>query len=150
MGIHPSHETRISDASTFDEICVKCGRTDEVPGGWGHLGEQCPMENDKEKRWEIPSKRQPPMNTELTQLVERLEARHEEHERFNHYAYPEIIEAYEKDRAEAAHAVRRLAGEVEAVKNHRDEFKYGAMELVRKKAVIQAKLSEALEAKADE
>lgn len=25
---HPTHKTRISDASTFDEICVHCGATD--------------------------------------------------------------------------------------------------------------------------
>lgn len=41
-GLHPSHITRSSDASTFDEICVKCGATDQVPGGWGRLAEPCP------------------------------------------------------------------------------------------------------------
>lgn len=41
MGKHPSHETRFSDASTFDEICVNCGATDEVPGGWGLLANPC-------------------------------------------------------------------------------------------------------------
>jgi hypothetical protein len=38
------HVTRISDASTFDEICVNCGATDEVPGGWGALGRACEKE----------------------------------------------------------------------------------------------------------
>lgn len=43
MDLHPSHVTRISmDASTYDEICINCGRTDEVPGGWGKLAEPCP------------------------------------------------------------------------------------------------------------
>lgn len=41
-GPHPSHVTRDSDASTFDEICVNCGATDQVPGGWGQLAEPCP------------------------------------------------------------------------------------------------------------
>jgi hypothetical protein len=41
-GPHPSHVTRFSDASTFDEICVNCGAHDEVPGGWGMLVHPCP------------------------------------------------------------------------------------------------------------
>ncbi len=42
-GLHPSHVTRISmDASTYDEICVNCGATDEVIGGWGRLALPCP------------------------------------------------------------------------------------------------------------
>lgn len=41
-GLHPSHVTRFSDASTFDEICMNCGSTDEVPGGWGQLAKPCP------------------------------------------------------------------------------------------------------------
>lgn len=40
---HPSHETRISDASSFDEICTKCGARDVSGGGWGKLAEPCPM-----------------------------------------------------------------------------------------------------------
>lgn len=44
---HPSHKTRFSDASTFDEICVNCGATDEVPGGWGALAKPCPYPNGK-------------------------------------------------------------------------------------------------------
>lgn len=40
-GLHPSHVTRISfDASTYDEICVNCGATDEI-GGWGQLAYPC-------------------------------------------------------------------------------------------------------------
>lgn len=37
---HPTHKTRISDASTFDEICVHCGATDT----WGSnlLNLPCP------------------------------------------------------------------------------------------------------------
>ncbi len=43
-GKHPSHVTRFSfDASTYDEICVNCGETDQVPGGWGKLAEPCPV-----------------------------------------------------------------------------------------------------------
>lgn len=42
-GLHPSHETRFSDASTFDEICVNCGATDEL-GSWGALAQACPKE----------------------------------------------------------------------------------------------------------
>lgn len=41
MPKHPSHETRISDASTFDEICVNCGATDITAGGWGQLEYPC-------------------------------------------------------------------------------------------------------------
>ncbi len=42
MGKHPSHVTRVSlDASSFDEICINCGATDIVPGGWGELEKPC-------------------------------------------------------------------------------------------------------------
>lgn len=46
-GPHPSHELRGSDASTFDVICTKCGRHDQVPGGWGLLEQPCPNELDR-------------------------------------------------------------------------------------------------------
>lgn len=40
--MHPSHRTRFAfDASTYDEVCVLCGETDQVPGGWGKLAEPC-------------------------------------------------------------------------------------------------------------
>lgn len=40
---HPSHRTRFSfDASSYDEICMDCGFTDEI-GGWGKLALPCPM-----------------------------------------------------------------------------------------------------------
>lgn len=43
VGPHPSHVLRFSmDASSYDEICINCGATDEVPGGWGKLAEPCP------------------------------------------------------------------------------------------------------------
>ena len=39
---HESHQTRVSfDASSFDEVCEKCGATDTI-GGWGKLAEPCP------------------------------------------------------------------------------------------------------------
>jgi hypothetical protein len=42
IGKHPSHVTRFTfDASTYDEICVNCGATDVVPGGWGRLADPC-------------------------------------------------------------------------------------------------------------
>lgn len=37
----PSHVTRSSDASTFDEICVNCGARDVAGGGWGTLRIPC-------------------------------------------------------------------------------------------------------------
>lgn len=37
---HPSHKTRYSDASTFDEVCEQCGATDEQ--GSTRLSEPCP------------------------------------------------------------------------------------------------------------
>jgi len=40
--LHPSHDTRMSDASSFDEICKNCGATDHVPEGWGKLAKPCP------------------------------------------------------------------------------------------------------------
>jgi len=40
--LHPSHKTRFSDSSFYDEVCVNCGATDEVPGGWGELAKPCP------------------------------------------------------------------------------------------------------------
>ena len=46
-GPHPSHKTRLSDASSFDEICVHCGATDRVPGGWGNLALPCPTPGGK-------------------------------------------------------------------------------------------------------
>jgi hypothetical protein len=42
MGIHFSHVTRFSDASSFDLICVNCSSTDQAIGGWGKLAEPCP------------------------------------------------------------------------------------------------------------
>lgn len=53
-GPHPSHELRFSfDASSWDEICVFCGLTDQVPGGWGKLTEPCTATEKmrKERRW---------------------------------------------------------------------------------------------------
>ncbi len=35
--VHPTHETRFSDASSFDEVCMLCGKTNQVPGGPGDL-----------------------------------------------------------------------------------------------------------------
>lgn len=46
--LHPSHKTRHSDASTFDEICVLCGYTDIAGGGWGQLKYPCP---GRPKNW---------------------------------------------------------------------------------------------------
>jgi hypothetical protein len=46
--LHPSHVTRFSDASTFDEICVNCGAHDDVPGGWGELAKPCTNPQKKE------------------------------------------------------------------------------------------------------
>lgn len=47
-GPHPSHLTRTSmDASSYDEICVNCGATDQVPGGWGALAWPCTTPEDK-------------------------------------------------------------------------------------------------------
>jgi len=43
--LHASHDTRISDASSFDEICTKCGRHDIAGGGWGLLRMPCPAED---------------------------------------------------------------------------------------------------------
>jgi hypothetical protein len=39
--LHPSHVTRASDASTYDEVCTRCGATDVTGGGWGKLAEPC-------------------------------------------------------------------------------------------------------------
>jgi hypothetical protein len=38
---HPSHVTRGSDSSMYDEVCVNCGARDQVPGGWGELAKPC-------------------------------------------------------------------------------------------------------------
>jgi hypothetical protein len=40
---HPSHVTRASDASSYDEICVNCGARDIAGGGWGKLKYPCPQ-----------------------------------------------------------------------------------------------------------
>lgn len=42
-GLHPSHVTRSSDSSLYDERCTLCGATDHVPGGWGRLALPCPV-----------------------------------------------------------------------------------------------------------
>ena len=47
---HPSHKTRYSDSSYYDEICIHCGATDIVPGGWGKLADPCPKEPKKESK----------------------------------------------------------------------------------------------------
>jgi len=39
--LHPSHEVRSSDASSFDFICENCGATDGL-GTWGRLILPCP------------------------------------------------------------------------------------------------------------
>lgn len=44
---HPSHEPRISDASTFDEICVYCGATDTRGSGTIHL--PCTMQDKADR-----------------------------------------------------------------------------------------------------
>ncbi len=41
MPCHESHRTRISDASSFDEICVLCGARDITGDGWGLLELPC-------------------------------------------------------------------------------------------------------------
>lgn len=52
MGLHASHRTRISDASSFDEICVLCGATDVTNGGWGQLAKPCPASDKKRKEYD--------------------------------------------------------------------------------------------------
>lgn len=52
MNVHPSHVTRISDASSFDEICIYCGATDQAPGGWGDLAYPCLYPNGKKEEQE--------------------------------------------------------------------------------------------------
>lgn len=48
---HPSHKTRISvDASSYDEICVRCGHTDRL-GSWGKLAEPCPKAQSAAEPW---------------------------------------------------------------------------------------------------
>lgn len=56
MSKHPSHKTRMSDASTYDEVCVLCGRTDQVPGGWGDLAFPCPKNKEWPERDELAMK----------------------------------------------------------------------------------------------
>lgn len=56
-GLHPSHKTRIGDASSWDEICVKCGHTDIAGGGWGKLAEPCTKADNEDEPWAIPPKR---------------------------------------------------------------------------------------------
>lgn len=42
-GCHPSHKTRSSDASSYDEICETCGATDGL-GTWGELSKPCKID----------------------------------------------------------------------------------------------------------
>jgi hypothetical protein len=57
MGVHPSHVTRSSDATTYDEICVNCGAIDGL-GTWGKLTDPCP--STAEKKSEAPPRRKLP------------------------------------------------------------------------------------------
>ena len=41
-GIHPSHETYVSDSSLYDYKCLNCHQTDITGGGWGELSKPCP------------------------------------------------------------------------------------------------------------
>ncbi len=41
MSCHPSHVTRFSDSSLYDEVCINCGATDGL-GTWGELSKPCP------------------------------------------------------------------------------------------------------------
>ena len=45
-----SHKTRISDASSYDEICVRCGTTDIAGAGWGGLAMPCPGSPDPKNK----------------------------------------------------------------------------------------------------
>jgi hypothetical protein len=47
--MHPSHVTRSSDSSYYDEVCIHCGDTDIVPGGWGKLSNECPAEPEQHR-----------------------------------------------------------------------------------------------------
>lgn len=47
---HPSHITRSSDSSLYDEKCVNCGATDLAGGGWGKLAEPCSKDWRKEEQ----------------------------------------------------------------------------------------------------
>lgn len=40
--LHKSHQTRFSDSSMYDFVCVKCGNRDKTGGGWGKLSDPCP------------------------------------------------------------------------------------------------------------
>jgi len=39
---HPTHKTRFSDSSLYDEVCERCGAIDITGGGWHSLSEPCP------------------------------------------------------------------------------------------------------------
>lgn len=52
---HPTHETRISDASSFDEICVLCGATDRLNAGWGWLRVPCRAKIPKSEPMQAPA-----------------------------------------------------------------------------------------------
>lgn len=48
--IHPSHDTEMSmGASSYDEKCKNCNRTDVVPGGPGLLAQPCPNPDGSNK-----------------------------------------------------------------------------------------------------
>lgn len=46
---HPSHVTRSSDSSYYDEVCIHCGHTDSVPVGWAKLADLCPNEPEQHR-----------------------------------------------------------------------------------------------------
>lgn len=50
--LHPTHRTRISDASSFDEICILCGATDIAGGGWGRLAFACSASDAKREAFD--------------------------------------------------------------------------------------------------
>jgi hypothetical protein len=54
QGPHPSHKTRSSDASSFDEICVNCGATDNPHGKDNPKWAQPCPHPDGPAKWAIP------------------------------------------------------------------------------------------------
>lgn len=55
MANHPTHVTRSSDASTFDEVCINCSAKDYTAGSCDALERPCPAVADVIANNEEPS-----------------------------------------------------------------------------------------------
>lgn len=112
MSKHPSHKTRASDASSYDEVCEACGATDISGGGWGKLAEPCPAASP------------PPSQEGLEErdLAKQMEAATRDVETGEPLYDDALVHVTAKEIREAAAALSRLRADLEAMTASRDGY----------------------------